>query len=132
MVAAKSNPVEAMPSLAAIPAVKSDKTAGLDVPESFKSAVTVVEKKCRNLEKRKVQKNYSRYLPSEDAELSGAARGRHAGFFESWSQMIKMLYLAWFITFMVLTVFGGSFLYLEANTGSCYTLALQQRKKDIS
>jgi len=44
-----------MPSLAAIPAVKSDKTAGLDVPESFKSAVTVVEKKCRNLEKRKTK-----------------------------------------------------------------------------
>jgi len=44
-----------MPSLAAIPAVKPDKNAGLDVPESFKSVVTVVEKKCRNLEKRKTK-----------------------------------------------------------------------------
>lgn len=46
-----------MPSLAAttIPAVKSEKSSGLDVPESFKSIVTVVEKKCRNLEKRKTK-----------------------------------------------------------------------------
>ena len=64
MLAAKSNPVEAMPSLAAIPAVKPDKNAGLDVPESFKSVVTVVEKKCRNLEKRKVTKVLFRCLPT--------------------------------------------------------------------
>jgi len=54
-VAAKSNLGEAMPSLAPTPAVKSDRTAGIDVPESFKSVVTVVEKKCRNLEKRKTK-----------------------------------------------------------------------------
>ena len=53
-----------MPSLAAIPAVKPDKNAGLDVPESFKSVVTVVEKKCRNLEKRKVTKVLFRCLPT--------------------------------------------------------------------
>jgi len=44
-----------MLSLAPTPAVKSDRTAGIDVPESFKSVVTVVEKKCRNLEKRKTK-----------------------------------------------------------------------------
>lgn len=45
-----------MPSIAAAnPPVKTETKAVLDVPESFKAASTVVEKKCRNLEKRKVR-----------------------------------------------------------------------------
>ena len=47
-----------MPSITASTAVKTEKTEKvqvLDLPESFKSATTVIEKKCRNLEKRKVK-----------------------------------------------------------------------------
>lgn len=46
-----------MPSIAAAavnPPAKTETKTALDVPESFKAASTVVEKKCRNLEKRKV------------------------------------------------------------------------------
>lgn len=44
-----------MPSItAANTATKTEKVSALDVPESFKAAATVIEKKCRNLEKRKV------------------------------------------------------------------------------
>lgn len=47
-----------MPSIAAAnPPVKTETKPVLDVPESFKAASTVVEKKCRNLEKRKVSNN---------------------------------------------------------------------------
>ena len=45
--------LQTMPSITST-AVKTEKVQVLDVPESFKSATTVIEKKCRNLEKRKV------------------------------------------------------------------------------
>jgi len=82
-----------MPSLAPTPAVKSDRTAGIDVPESFKSVVTVVEKKCRNLEKRKVSLILKNYCPSRyRVELAWATRGRHAGSARSWFQIIENLF----------------------------------------
>ncbi|XP_046441352.1 caprin homolog isoform X2 [Daphnia pulex] len=45
-----------MPSIASNnTSVKVEKVSVLDLPESFKSANTVIEKKCRNLEKRKIR-----------------------------------------------------------------------------
>ncbi|KAI9561812.1 hypothetical protein GHT06_012773 [Daphnia sinensis] len=45
-----------MPSIAANnTAVKTEKISVLDLPDSFKSATVVIEKKCRNLEKRKIK-----------------------------------------------------------------------------
>ena len=69
-----------MPSLAANPVVKSEKVPVPDVPESFKSIVSVVEKKCRNLEKRKVNHfaNFFCVPGACMAKPTWSTRGRHA------------------------------------------------------
>ena len=71
-----------MPSIASNnTSVKLEKVSVLDLPESFKSANTVIEKKCRNLEKRKVTSKLFHFLFWQSLkETAVATRGRHAGF----------------------------------------------------